>query len=302
MTFRELQDSIYSLSTVPGVDFFTVGYSLLGEPIYGTHVGSYEGKQLLVEGAIHAREWVTAPLLVEMVKYYADKTFEGGMYFIPLSNPDGVRLVLDGVQDFRCEKLRDFLINVNDGSTDFGLWKADANAVDLNVNFDALWGQGAQNVFCPASGNFVGYYPNSEREVRALIDFTNRVQPNITLSYHTRGEIIYYGFEVLEAEQLERDYEIARQISAVNGYQIVKTEASVGGYSDWVSLNLGVPAFTIEVGNASIPHPIGEENLPLIFEQNKDVPLTALQAVTPPATLTRNRKSGIYFHNFLKFR
>lgn len=302
MTFNELQQNIINLSTLPNVDFFEVGFSLLNKPIYGVHLGSYSGKQLLVEGAIHAREWITAQLLVDMVKYYHNQEFEGGMYFIPMCNPDGVQLVLDGPDNLPCEKLKDFLINVNDGSTNFSLWKADANAVDLNVNFDALWGQGSQNVFCPASGNFVGYYPNSEREVRALIDFTNRIQPDITLSYHTKGEVIYYGFEVLSPEQLERDLEIAREISTVNGYQIIKTEASVGGYSDWVSLNLGVPAFTIEVGNGSIPHPIGEEYLPQIFEQNKDVPITALRAVTPVAPMRFKRKSGLWNAHFLRFR
>lgn len=299
MTFQELQNKIYNLNTLDGVDFFTVGYSMLGHPIYGVHLGSYNGKQILIEGAIHAREWITAPLLCDMVDYYHDKSFDGGMYFIPLSNPDGVSLVLDGPNNLPCEKLQKYLVDVvNDGSNDFSQWKANANAVDLNVNFDAYWGQGAQNVFCPAPGNFVGYYPNSEREVRVLIDFTMRVQPNITLSYHTKGEVIYYGFDALNAVQIERDREIAELISNVNGYGVVKTTASVGGYSDWVSLNLGVPAFTVEVGPASAPHPIGEEYLPEIFERNKDVPLTALQAVTPPSI---TRKMGFKFHNFLRF-
>ena len=68
--------------------------------------------------------------------------------------------------------LKDFILLVNDGSTDFSYWKANANAVDMNVNFDAGWGKGVQNVFCPAPANFVGYYPNSEREVRSIIDFS----------------------------------------------------------------------------------------------------------------------------------
>ena len=233
---------------------------------------------MLVEGAIHAREWITAPLLVKMVEYYATKTFTGGMYFIPLSNPDGVKLALEGL-DAIPESRHQFLLDVNYGSNNFSLWKANINAVDLNVNFDALWGQGTQNVRYPSSANFIGYEPNSEPEVQALINFTNQVRPDITLSYHTKGEVIYYGFETLSPAQLRRDYLIATELSAVNGYPVIKTEGSVGGYSDWVSLNLGVPAFTIEVGNPSIPHPITEQYLNTIFEQNKDVPLAALGAV-----------------------
>lgn len=279
MTFDEIQTQILSLSTLPNVDFFTVGYSLLGRPIYGAHIGNYDGNQLLIEGAIHAREYITALLVVDLVKSLYNKPIPGGIYFIPLVNPDGVKLVLDGVGDLRCEKLRQFLINVNDGSEDFSQWKADANAVDLNVNFNALWGGGSQNAFCPAPANFVGYYPNSEREVNNLINFTLKNQPNATISYHTKGEVIYYGFEALSQESIARDLRLAETLKNVTGYEIIKTENSTGGYSDWVSLNLDVPAFTIEVGNSSIPHPIGESQLPEIFEQNKDVPLALLNEI-----------------------
>lgn len=276
MTINEIYDQIYSLAGLPGVDFFTVGYSLLSQPVYGVHIGNYSGNQLLIEGAIHAREYITALLIVDLVKYLYDKPIDGGIYFIPMVNPDGVQLVLEGTKGLKCEKQAEFLTNVNDGNTDFSQWKADANAVDLNVNFDALWGGGSQNVFCPAPGNFVGYYPNSEREVNNLINFTLKNQPNATISYHTKGEVIYYGFEVLDQNQLARDLNIAEAIRNVTGYQIIKTENSTGGYSDWVSLNLGVPAYTIEVGESALPHPIGLDQLPKIFEQNKDVPLTVL--------------------------
>ena len=148
-----------------------------------------------------------------MVKYLATQEINGGIYVLPLVNPDGVRLVLDGVDWFKCSATRTFAVGINDGSTNFSQWKANALGVDLNVNFDALWGEGTQNVFCPSSGNFVGYYPNSERETRLLIDFADAVQPNITLSYHTKGEVIFYGFEVLDNAQLERDRLIAEDIS-----------------------------------------------------------------------------------------
>ena len=279
MTFDEIQSQILSLSTLPNVDFFTVGYSLLGKPVYGVHIGNYDGNQLLIEGAIHAREYITSLLIVDQVKYLYNKPINGGIYFIPMTNPDGVQLVLDGTRGITCEKQRQFILSINDGSEDFSQWKANLNAVDLNVNFNAEWGGGAQNVFCPAPGNFVGYYPNSEREVNNLINFTLKNQPNATISYHTKGDVIFYGFDVLNAEQMARDLNIARTIQNVTGYQIIKTENSTGGYSDWVSLYLGVPAYTIEVGNNNLPHPIGVDQLPIIFEQNKDVPLAVLNEI-----------------------
>ncbi len=277
MTFEELNNSIIDLSTIPTLDFFVVGYSTLNQPIYGVHLGTYEGPQILIEGGIHAREYPSSLVVIDMVRYLSEQNIDnGGIYVIPLANPDGARLVLDGLDYIECQKLKDYILHINSGSTDFSQWKANAMAVDLNVNFNALWGQGSQNVFCPSPGNFVGYYPESEREVRQLIAFTYRVQPNLTLSYHTKGEVIYYGFETLSPEQIARDRQIADLISSVNGYLPIKTENSVGGYSDFVSEYLGVPAFTIEIGPASAPTPIPLEFVPIAFEKNKDVPLVLL--------------------------
>ena len=197
---------------------------------------------------------------------------------MPCVNPDGVDLVLSGVRNIPCQRLVEYLLSIN-GSNDFGLWKANANAVDINVNYYALFGKGEQNVFCPSAGNFVGYYPNSERETRVMIDFTKEVNPSITLSWHTRGEVIYYGFETLDNTSLMRDYDIGVKLSGVNGYPLVRTVGSVGGYSDYISLNYNVPAYTIEVGSNTIPHPIGAEYLMEIFEINKMVPIVALESV-----------------------
>ena len=46
MTFDELNSKILALQTLPGVEFFTIGYSVLNQPIYALHIGSYEGKQI----------------------------------------------------------------------------------------------------------------------------------------------------------------------------------------------------------------------------------------------------------------
>ncbi|MBE5735712.1 MAG: hypothetical protein E7361_04670 [Clostridiales bacterium] len=281
MTYQEFLEYILRLENLPSLDYGTIGYSTLGEPIYYAHYGNYTGKQIIIEGSIHAREYLAGVLVAELARHTAETSpiIDGGIYFIPNINPDGVRLVLDGITDYYCPKLQEVLLAINDGNTDFGLWKANINGVDLNVNFDALWGGGSQNVFCLSSGNFVGYYPSSEREVRELIDFTNLVQPALTISYHTKGEVIYYGFETLSEASLNRDFLIGEKLSAVTGYTLVRTVASTGGYSDWVSMKLDVPAYTIEIGDPNLPHPLGIENLDTVFDQNKDVPITAFNAI-----------------------
>ena len=276
MTFEELNSQILALQNLPGVEFFTIGYSVLNQPIYALHIGSYEGKQILIEGGIHAREYPASLVVIKIAEYLSTINLQGGVYIIPLSNPDGARLVLDGFDFFPCEKLKEYTLLINENGLDFSQWKANSMAVDLNVNFDALWGEGSQNVFCPAPGNFVGYYPESEREVDVLIDFSYRVMPDLTLSFHTKGEVNYYGFEGLTAEEISRDRELAEFISTINGYTPIQTENSVGGYSDWAGLYLKVPAFTIEIGPASAPTPVPLEYVEDAYMRNRDVPAMLL--------------------------
>lgn len=277
MTFQELLQKIVNLQD-EGLELFNIGQSTLGKNILATHVGSFDGTQIIIQGGIHAREYISTLLMIEQARYLHanDLVTEGGIYFIFLTNPDGAEIVLDGIDNLPCEITKQYLTLAN-GSDDFSQYKANINLVDLNTNFNVDWGTGGQNTFCPNTENFIGFYPNSEREVQNLINFTTRIRPSLTISYHSKGEVIYYGFAGQSEEDIIRDRNIGEQLSESTGYPLIFTEASAGGYKDWCIRYLQIPAYTIEVGNENLPHPIGEETLPLIFEQNKDVPLLALQ-------------------------
>lgn len=277
MTFQELLQRIVNLQD-EGLELFNIGQSTLGKNILATHIGSFDGTQIIIQGGIHAREYISTLLMIEQARYLNanDLVTEGGIYFVFLTNPDGAEIVLDGINNLPCEITKQYLTLAN-GSDDFSQYKANVNLVDLNTNFDVDWGTGSQNTFCPNTENFIGFYPNSEREVQNLINFTNRIRPALTISYHSKGEVIYYGFAGESEENIVRDRMIGEQLSELTGYPLIFTEASSGGYKDWCIRYLQIPAYTIEVGDENLPHPIGEENLPLIFEQNKDVPLLALQ-------------------------
>lgn len=277
MTYAELIAEIISLQEYDNIDTVAVGQSTTGQEIYGYHIGNYSGPQILIEAGIHAREYPSSLTVVGMAKYLATQEItNGGIYIVPLVNPDGARLVLDGLDWITCAKTREYLLSINDGNTDFSQWKANIWAVDLNVNFPALWGGGSQNVFCPSPANWVGYYPASEREVRVLMDLTANILPALTLSYHTKGNVIYYGFETLTPEEIARDLGIADIISSINGYQPIKTENSTGGYSDWVSKTYRIPAFTVEVGDSSLPTPIPLSAIPDAIARNQAVPQAML--------------------------
>ncbi len=248
-----------------------IGRSVEGRAIYALHIGSEGGPQLLAQYAIHGREWITGLLALTHVRRGLAR---GGAWIVPLSNPDGALLSETGIESVSKSR-RQKLIQINK-KEDFSLWKANAEAVDLNVNFSARWGTGKRNVRAPASENYIGPAPFSEPETRALRDFTRAVMPALTVSFHTKGEVIYWQFFQPAADRV-RDRRLAGVLSVATGYPLGDEGQSAGGYKDWCIAELRIPAFTVEVGADHLAHPIGREALPALIDRLEDA-LYALSA------------------------
>lgn len=259
---NELQSDLEILEA-QGAEIFDIGYTLLGRPIPCIFKGSKNGGQTLLHASIHAREWVTTPLVIEMMKNYNGSY---GVWCVPMVNIDGVLLVQQGLSSIPEQSLKDFLKDVNGGSEDFSLWKANARAVDLNVNFNARWGEGAQNVTYPSPANYIGEHPFSEYEIMALRSLTERVKPSVTLSYHAKGNVIYKGFGCID-----NGVECAQRISDSTGYPLLNSYNSVGGYKDWYVATFQKLGLTIEVGDENVAYAQLIDYLPQIYEQNANV-------------------------------
>lgn len=204
-----------------------IGYSFYGKEIFAFHIGSPVGRQFISTYAIHGREWITARLAVKHIKRGVKK---GGGWVIPLVNPDGAK-ISQAVKP---------------------MWKANARGVDLNCNFDADWGSGRLNTAERGGENCIGDYPFSEAETAALRDFTLKIRPFVTLSFHTKGEEIYWQYDGAG------DSRGAQILSAATGYESKIIYGSAGGYKDWCIKILGIPAYTIECGFDGLAHPITE--------------------------------------------
>ena len=83
MTYLELTNRILQLQE-EGLEIFNAGKSVLGKNILATHVGDYSGTQILIQAGIHAREYITTLLLVEMARnlHNSESVKDGGIYFI----------------------------------------------------------------------------------------------------------------------------------------------------------------------------------------------------------------------------
>lgn len=238
-----------------------IGKSADGRNLYAVKIGS-GGETGISQYAIHAREWITAELALAQIRRGIAR---GSVWVLPLMNPDGALLVQQGISTVSAAK-RAFVSRFRELS----LWKANIEGVDLNVNFDARWGTGAQNVTAPAPENYIGTAPLSAPESRALAEFTLSVKPGYTLSWHTKGEEIYWEFFQPPLRKA-RDMRLAKLLSDETGYPLRTAKGSAGGYKDWCIEKLKIPAFTIEVGPNSLAHPIGEDALGDLLKRNLDV-------------------------------
>ncbi len=225
-----------------------IGNSVKGKDIYAFSIKKTTKPVILVQCAIHAREYVTSKLCLLLAKDFIIRGKKGTVWFLPMVNPDGVEIA----------------INSNP------LYKANANGVDLNVNFPAKWGKGKSNVFVKGSENFIGEYPLSEPESRAICEFTRYILPDMSISYHSKGEEIYWEFYQDELT-LKRDEKLALVASKITGFPLISVKGSCGGYKDWCIQHLKIPALTIEVGSDVLPHPIDIEYAECIFKKQKDL-------------------------------
>lgn len=242
-----------------------IGYSLLGREIFAVKIGA--GRPTgIVQYALHGREYVTAKLALT---HYQKGVFKGSVWLVPLANPDGALLSEKGISSVKDEAVKKFLLSLNEGKKDFSLWKANARGVDLNVNFDADWGKGEKNTRMAGSENYVGEFPFSEPETQALKTFTEEIAPDYTVSYHTKGEEIYWYYYQSTCTH-ERDKRLAKVLSASTGYPIAYAKGSAGGYKDWCIKKFHLPAFTIEAGADKFSHPLKGAGLRDIIKKNKN--------------------------------
>jgi g-D-glutamyl-meso-diaminopimelate peptidase len=174
------------------------------------------------------------------------------------------------------------LKKMNNGSTNFYHWKANAHGVDLNRNFDASW-KIDKKYPKPGMQNYSGPYPFSEPESAALRDLSAAKDFALTMSYHSSGKLIYWNDPAGGSNDL--NLYIARELKSLNGYSVLPAyaQAPSGGYRDWFVQNYKRPGLTMEVGSGYCPLPLSR--FPAIWKENRFV-LLDLAWVVAPKSLT----------------
>ena len=245
-----------------------------GRPIYTIDIGDGD-RELIFTGTHHANEWITTTLLLKFLEELAEAFQKGGkiygvpatnilkyatIHFVPMVDPDGVDLVTGAIRPQTPEYniARQIAGDFPDIPFPDG-WKANLLGVDLNLQYPAGWLMAREIKFSqgftkPAPRDYVGRAPLSQRETRALARYTEDVDPDLVLAYHTQGKAIYWQF---------RDYQVpgakalGEEFARLSGYSLEDTpyESSFAGYKDWFIQDFRRPGFTIEAGSGTNPLP-----------------------------------------------
>ncbi len=243
------------------VTISSIGTSELGVDIPVMLLGSTDAQyHVLMQGAIHGREHMTAWLLMAMADYWLDHSISsyGNVcyHMIPMTNPDGV-----GVS--QTQTLNDAQREIYNSDLAYGFttagesvyaynWKANGLGIDINRNFPSGW-ETINNRLLPSSEGFQGLEPFSTAEAAALRDYTLQYAFNATVNYHAFGSIIYYEYGSKEPVN-SRSASLASAIKRVSGYPLVGSAGvAAAGYKDWVMDELEIPSVTVEIGTTAAP-------------------------------------------------
>lgn len=247
--------------------------------------------KILITGSIHAREYITTALVMHQTKTflsllknealykgvtYSDLLSDCAIYVIPMVNPDGVTISQFGTSGLNTSKAKEnvYRIYEMDDAVEIApyliQWKSNAEGIDLNRNFDALWEQYDDHLNHPSSDHYKGPSPGCCPESAALINLTQIESFERTISYHSQGEVIYWYFSQ-EGELFNQTKQFADKISSITGYRMDSNYQNLdpAGYKDWAISKMHIPSLTIEVGTGN--NPVDQRQLGKICNQNKYV-------------------------------
>ncbi|HHW30267.1 MAG TPA: LysM peptidoglycan-binding domain-containing protein [Clostridiaceae bacterium] len=290
-TYSIMERDIQGLKArYPFIEVGVAGQSVLGRNLYYIRLGT-GATEVHYNGAHHGLEWITTPLLMKFIEnfcraYSTNSSIRGynirdiwnrsSIYIIPMVNPDGVSLVLEGLKPDN-PYYQQLLAWNRTGLPFSQVWQANIRGVDLNRNYPASWEEAKAQEFSlgitgPGPTRYGGPSPLSEPETQTMVNFTRQHNFKLVIAYHTQGRVIYWLYKNIF---VPRAQEIGQVFARASGYELAFTplEAAYAGYKDWFIEEFRRPGYTIEVGLGR--NPISITQFDTIYRENEEIMLLA---------------------------
>ncbi|MFT4144117.1 MAG: M14 family zinc carboxypeptidase [Mobilitalea sp.] len=268
------------------LSYVTIGMSHDNRDIVLLKLGI--GKQfLLCCGGVHARETINPIVLLHIIEYYAElyvnhkqerfslknklytemqqlkEEYEKMLYgacvyellqtytilFVPLLNPDGYMISLNGFESIQDISLRQICISMNISREE---WKFNARGVDINRNFPSkLWKPKSEEDTVA-----------SENETQILIKLMKEYRTRGFLDFHSRGKQIYYYRSMMPESYNNQQLEIANRLMQITNYELMPPENEIdsgdtgGNTVHYYSEYFLKPALTIETVDEEAVFPL----------------------------------------------
>jgi hypothetical protein len=239
--FRNKPEPVKVVPPKPAFVTATIGTSVEGRKIESFSYGTGDKKLVFVGGMHGGYEWNSVLLAYSLIDYLKANPEiipkNLSVTIIPDANPDGVYKVTGKEGRFA-------ISDVSTSTKVLAAGRFNANAVDLNRNFDCKWSPKAtwQNKTVSA-----GTKAFSEPESLAIKNFALENKPAAFVFLHSAANTVYAS----ECQKgiLPVTLDIMNAYAKAAGYQAVKKFDAypvVGDAEGWLA-SIGIPAITVEL-------------------------------------------------------
>lgn len=268
---------------------FSSGKSVEKRDLSVLKVGS-GSRKIFINASHHPREYMGTILTLNQAQYILEayagyQSIDGceiknlldnevSFYFMPLVNPDGVQICVNGSPSYYFN----------------------ANKVDLNHNYDADWSKKITKTYSTGTSAF------SEPETQAVKALCEIIEFDLAIAYHAAGDIIYWYYGQ-QGTAKARDLAYANLIKDTTGYSLVSSKyykSSTSGFKDWCIQKLKIPSFTIEIGGKQgLSKPLPWSSYNSVWQKNKLVPVRISKQLLKQTQFNGDKKTALIHNNSL---
>jgi carboxypeptidase T len=244
----------------------SIGKSHEGREIWAVkisdNVADQENEPAIFFNAMHhAREVMTTEVALDMIEqltgnYGEDESVTGWVdqneiWIIPMVNPDGNNKVW----------------------TSNSMWRKNTRGgygVDINRNYPYAWGSCGGSSGSTYSDTYRGPSAGSEPETQAVMELVSRINPVISVSYHSYSEIVIYPYGC-DGERADE-----REVVEGLGQQLAKTLVKDSGKGTYGAGTAWELLYAVDGGDIDWYHH-AHKVLPYVIEVN-----SSSQGFQPP--------------------